>query len=233
MITMIDDHAKDKLFDKYRFEQLVKARDKFNTTFHLWMTFFITVIGALFIGFYTVLPDAGQKPSGAVILIAGLGYFVSLIWHLSCKGYYLWVRNWISLVMDCERHLPKQSSIYSCFYNVCDEGSYFNPLKHANISTGKLLGVFSFGITLVWGCIALYGFLPRISEFENIFNVGLVLKILRLFCLLVLVTVVTFFMCHLASVCKHDMSNHKNICPKGNLHLSCANGCCMKFCRTK
>jgi len=205
---MLKYFIKYKKFDDKRFEYLVKARDNINTLFHLWSTFFTVAIGALFVGYYT-MADSTATPKTENIVISIIGYFVSLFWHLSCKGYYWWIRNWINLVMHCERKLPSKSRIYSCFFNKKDKGNYYNPVEPASISTGKLLGLFSFVVTVVWGISVLHSLLKKYTclchDLSSLFFYS--------FCV-VFPFVITFIFCRLAKGFEHDMSKHKNISGK-------------------
>jgi len=198
----IGDAIEQKQFDKLRFDRLVKARDNLNTSFHLWMTFFTVAIGALFVGYYTM------KNKGVVtmeiVVVSILGYFISLIWHWSCKGYYWWIINWINLIIDCERNLPKRSRIYSCFINKDDEGCYCNPLKPANISTAKLLGLFSFGVVVAWGFLVLnnlqgHSLFFCIKQNKTFYLISITISI-----------ILSILLCLPARFFKHNMKNHKN-----------------------
>jgi len=198
-------YIKQKKFDKIRFEYLVKGRDNINTLFHLWSTFFSVAIGALFVGYYT-MADSTAASKIENIVISFVGYFVSLFWHLSCKGYYWWVRSWINLVINCELKLPKQSKIYSCYSMKDNEDSYYNPLKPANISTGKLLGLFSFGITVVWGISILHSLLKKYTCLcQDLTSLSFY------FICFVLSLIITIIFCHFAKYFKHDMNKHENI----------------------
>ena len=211
---IIDNIMEQKQFDKFRFESLVKARDNLNTSFHLWMTFFTVAIGALFVGYYTMQNNEDVTMEIAVVSL--LGYFVSLLWHWSCKGYYWWNINWINLIMDCERNLLPRCSIYSCFINKDEEGDYYNPLKPANISTSKLLGLFSFVITIVWGILILnhvpdhFFYIDSLVNFiSDIFCVNQN----TVFCLIYITVsfIFSMFLCCFAVFLKNDIRNHKDI----------------------
>jgi hypothetical protein len=206
-IQTIDDFAKQKLFDKYRFDNLVKARDKINTDFHLWMTFFTLAIGALFVGYYTIVPNSSELHI-EIVLISCIGYFVSLLWHWSCKGYYWWVINWINLIIECEQNLPPNCSIYSCFVNMNDKGNYYNPLKPSSISNGRLLGLFSFVTTVVWGILFLFNF--RDCFIKLFCNEEFVIRIFYFIRIIVSIIVSRCF-CYFARYLKSEMKNHKNI----------------------
>jgi len=142
--------------EQYRFEKLIEGRDKLNTAFHTWMMFFVVIIGALFVGYHTLATraDALNAQQG-LIAVTVFGYIVSLFWHFSCKGYHLWVRHWLSLIQEHEKILNENKRIYSMPPKENDKGCYCNPLSHANISTGRILNVFSFIMTLAWGFLFL------------------------------------------------------------------------------
>lgn len=205
---IIDDFEKAKRFDKFRFKSLVKARDNLNTSFHLWMTFFIVSIGSLFIGYYTLSGKICENNIEINVILI-LGYIISLFWHFSCKGYYWWVHNWINLIMDCERYLPERMSIYSCFINKYEGGNYYCPTKPANISTGKILGVFSFLVTVAWGVLLFqthktilincFVCISRVSD-NDYFIISIIGAI-----------IISLLLCRFAKFFNHNMDNHKNI----------------------
>jgi hypothetical protein len=133
-----------------RYEYLVKARNYHYTNFNIWMMFFLVAVGGLFIGYYTLVKDNNHSE---ILLISFIGYFVSLLWHWSCKGYHWWEINWIRLIIKTEEHLKDEERIYSCFVNKHKQGSYWNPIKSANVSTSQIVLLFSFVIASTWSFI--------------------------------------------------------------------------------
>ena len=194
--------------EKFRFEQLVKARDNNNTIFNFWMTFFTVAIGALFVG-YTQLITNNNEDKVLTFGVLILGYFVSFIWYLSCKGYHWWVRNWIYLIIHHEQKLSPNNRVYSCFYQMCNEGSIFKPFAYANISTAKLLWLFSFGVTVSWCILLIHKLDSMINLFCFIQN-----KILLILTYLMVSIILTMLLSLFSLLLKHSkMEYHENICP--------------------
>ena len=85
--------------------------------FHLdhsnkWMTYYYVAVAAIFVAFYN-LKDSDN--SNLIYGLLSLGFLVSVLWHLSCKGYYFWTKNWLDIVLKFERQLYEEQAIYSLF----------------------------------------------------------------------------------------------------------------------
>lgn len=122
------------------------------------MTYFYVAIGALFVGYYTLITSSYQKLDSEIFLLILLGYIVSLLWFLSAKGYYFWNINFITLVNDCEvkdLKLKPNRRVYYVFANKKTENNYLNPISGANVSTSKVSILFSYLITIIWGFLLL------------------------------------------------------------------------------
>ena len=93
---------KDKKFEKYKL--LINARNFHYDNFNKWMTYYYVAIGALFVGYYTLLSGNKIDDFGEYSLMI-LGLIISLFWYWSCKGYYFWNINFISLVNNYEKEI--------------------------------------------------------------------------------------------------------------------------------
>ncbi|EIW91658.1 hypothetical protein HMPREF1321_1617 [Capnocytophaga sp. oral taxon 412 str. F0487] len=150
-----------------RYKTLIAARNFHYDNFNKWLSYFYIAIGTLFIGFCTLkTSDKSSLFELEIIMILILGYIISLLWFLSCKGYYFWNINFITLVNNCEKDLkpdPKER-VYFVFANKKRQNNYFNPISGANISTSKVAILFSFIITISWGILLLKEFMKFIDD---------------------------------------------------------------------
>lgn len=185
------DESNDKKFEKYK--MLINARNFHYENFNKWMTYFYVAIGALFVGYYTMKTRANFHDFEEYILII-LGYIVSLFWYWSCKGYYYWNINFITLVNYYEKDIlkfDKNERVYFVFANKETQNDYLSPISGANVSTSKVAILFAFTITAMWGTLLSYNLLGQISCLEkwmwaNIL-LSLIISILLIFVLSYLV----------------------------------------------
>lgn len=154
--------SKDKLSKADRYKLVINARNFHYENFNKWMTYFYVAIGALFVGYCTILSSEkiiADKRVMLEYLVLTLGYIVSTLWYWSAKGYYYWNINFITLVNHYEQNVlkfKKKKRVYAVFANKKTENHYYNPIRGANISTSKVAILFAFIITSVWGFIIAY-----------------------------------------------------------------------------
>jgi hypothetical protein len=131
---------------KDRYELLIKARNFHYENYNKWMTYFYVMISALVIGLCNILSKEDVniygKQKNIVLIVAFLGFIISLAWHWANKGYYYWNINFITLVNHYEKNL---------FNFKENQNNYTNPLKGANISTSKISILLSYVVTVFWG----------------------------------------------------------------------------------
>ena len=140
----------DRMFEAYKLT--IKARNFHYANFNKWMTFFYVAIGAVFISYYTLLSKQtiNNNSKEQLLVISGVGYFISILGYLSCKGYYFWIIHWTKqLNMFEERMGNGDFRVYSSFSKV--DNDILMPTKPANISTSKISLIFFFGISVTWG----------------------------------------------------------------------------------
>ncbi len=140
---------------KERYECLIRARNFHYENFNKWMTYFYVAIGATFVG-YCSLSNNMDKSQGVILILTLLGYLISLFWHWSCKGYYYWNINFITLVNHCEINdlkLKPQHRVYAVFANKKNQNKYLSPISGANISTSKTAILFSFIVSIAFGIL--------------------------------------------------------------------------------
>ena len=140
-----------------RYKTLIEARNFHYDNFNKWMTYFYVAIGALFVGYCTIISSDKSLPQ-VEYLLSILGFIVSLLWYWSAKGYYYWNINFINLINYYEETLLKfdeKERVYFVFANKETQNNYFSPLSGANISSSKIAILFSFIISTVWGFIVI------------------------------------------------------------------------------
>jgi hypothetical protein len=152
-----------------QYELLINARNFHYDNFNKWMTYYYVAMGALFVGYYTMKSGNKIDNFGEYSLLL-LGFVVGLFWYWSCKGYYYWNINFITLVNNFEKEILKldeKERVYFVFANKNTQNNYLNPISGANVSTSKVTILFSFTITVMWGVLILYKIFEKISCFEH------------------------------------------------------------------
>lgn len=147
-----------------RYKLIIAARNFHYDNFSKWMTYFYVAVGALFVGYCTIITNITNSCENRNILILKcllpvIGYFMSILWYWSAKGYYYWCINFIMLINHYEKDLLKLSDenrVYFVFANKDLNKNYYDPRTGANISTSKIAVFFAFMITIFWGIITIY-----------------------------------------------------------------------------
>ncbi|MBQ7382642.1 MAG: hypothetical protein IJV61_06455 [Paludibacteraceae bacterium] len=143
--------TKEMSFEERQYQRLIDARNFHYENFNKWSLYFYAIIAALFVGYYNVKDSVVLS-----MVIAAVGYVVSICCHLSGKGYYYWENNWIKLIMHYEKQvwpLKKEESVYSIFADEKGLSNYWCIHKGANISSSKLSLIVSFTITSAWAIL--------------------------------------------------------------------------------
>lgn len=162
--------TKEKFTTKDRYESLIRARNFHYENFNKWTTYFYIAIGTLFVGYCTLMNNEKNQNDLPIKMVLILGYFISLLWYWSSKGYYFWNINFITLVNECEEKdldLEDKERVYYTFANKKTQNNYFDPTSGANISTSKIAILFAFIVSLFWGIILLQN-LFQLCIFWNI-----------------------------------------------------------------
>lgn len=144
-----------------QYQRLIDARNFHYDNLNKWLMTFYVIIGALLVAFYNLYPH------NIAMLIAILGYIISIGAFLSIKGYFYWEVNWIMLIHHFEKvHFKSRDErIYSIFANK-ETNNSLNPIKGANVSTTKVALVMTTLIILVWGMIVVFmgiNYLPNFN----------------------------------------------------------------------
>ena len=139
---------------KEAYKIAISARNFHFDNFSKWMTYYYVAVAAIFVAFYSTKSDDIHFQAGLSLL----GFIVSILWHLSCKGYYFWIKNWTYQISRFEKNIDNSARVYSVFsqHVKSNENSLFNPIQSANISTSKLTLILSFIICFIWSYLSVY-----------------------------------------------------------------------------
>ncbi len=133
--------------------------------------YFSIVVGALFIGYYTIASKSGfpYNPNNAppffvTILITLLGFIASLTWFFINKGSKFWQEHWEINIDEIENAMG-HNKVHS---NVFTKNKYsaIHPSKTYPFSVSKLNMMFSLIVTIAWGILFIY-------EFTKKFNINI------------------------------------------------------------
>lgn len=167
-----------KEFDTYNYT--VQARNFHYDNFSKWMTYYYVAVAAVFVAY--------NSEDIISLLIVALGCFISILWHLSCKGYYFWIKNWTDLINRLEnQNSIELEKVYSVFSNNIwkKNNNLLSPTQSANISTSKVTLTLSFGICFFWFFIFADKLISKFQSIEIdycfVFVIALVLELLAIF----------------------------------------------------
>lgn len=205
----LDEKGMENLRDK-----VLEQRNFHYENFNKWSQYFYIIVGALFVGYYTAVANIADTYLQTAIAL--VGYFVSLGWVLSNKGYYYWVLHWTNFLLDIENHINK-TKIYSVFYCTqpvedddsnleLDNGSYIRFTKPANVSTPKVAILVSYVIAIVWGMLLCHQITGFCCADCNQVVKWCMDSIIGKFAITLLVTISTLYF--LGNLLKSDINKH-------------------------
>jgi hypothetical protein len=155
--------SKDNNLLEMQYKLAIEARDKLNDNFHKWMTYYYVANGTILLGI-TSLYNKTSYDKG-IFVLSLIEVFICILWNLSCKGYYYWLKSWIIIVIKLEKDVIKNDleklGVYSVFSGEVAKksDSFWTPNKPANISTPKLTLIFSFISIIGWIFYSAYQFI--------------------------------------------------------------------------
>lgn len=181
--------------EQTRYNLIVNARNFHYEDFNKWMSYYYVAVAAIFVGFYSI--EDSNNTSKFWLLV--VGYIVSVLWHLSCKGYYFWVKHWTAQLLKMEE--SNNYAVYSVFTESVKkkDDKLLNPLQSANISTSKVTLLFSYCISITWFFLILHDWVVICSN--NHLN-----KLLQIIFSLLITSVIVFL---LGLFLKSDLTKHK------------------------
>lgn len=153
--------AEQKEFYKGQYKLAIDARDKLNDNYHKWMTYYYVANAAILVAITSLYSKDTSNP--ALLLLPLIGLLASMLWNLSCKGYYYWSTSWIQIIIRYERLIMENDTdngVYSIFSKniVNADHSFLKPNTSANISTPKLTLIFSQFTMLLWSIFSVWQF---------------------------------------------------------------------------
>lgn len=117
-------------------------------------TYFWTIIGVIFAGYFLLLKSEGLLThSNLILLVNCVGFLFSLSWWLVNRGSKFWQNNW-------ERHvdLLEDNIMGPLYKRVIQTGklNWFKIHKEYNYSVSKINQLLSFFVTLIWLGMGIY-----------------------------------------------------------------------------
>lgn len=106
--------------------------------------YFILFIGAIFVGYYTVL--SGSKSHWISLFLAALGFLLSLLWYMANQGSKFWQENWEAHIEELSTYLG--TPIFGIIKSRKD--SIYKPTGHYPFSVSKVNQIVSLIITISW-----------------------------------------------------------------------------------
>lgn len=159
------------------YDKAVEAYQFHVQRYHTWVNYYAIFVGALFVAFYTIMPQSGNIQRSLCsesissflasvwlpLLIITLGWFASMCWLASIIGHYEWMKSWMRIVKKREEAFfettPNQSSntssvsseifVYGKVMREPDRSESNNMLPKF-ISTQKITQWFVWSVILAW-----------------------------------------------------------------------------------
>lgn len=150
-----------------QYQTIIQARNFHYEQFTRWSSYFYVIIGALFVGYYSI----AESSDVLKWVFLCLGYLISVANFLSVKGYIYWWQHWNILLATFEKRLvannkdnatketeewPGNETVYSVFSDVYKLDHQTNPLNGSRISTSKVALFVAGIIVLGWSILISY-----------------------------------------------------------------------------
>ncbi len=150
-----------------QYQTIIQARNFHYEQFTRWSSYFYVIIGALFVGYYSI----AESSDVLKWVFLCLGYLISVANFLSVKGYIYWWQHWNLLLAAFEKRLvannkdnatteaeewPGNETVYSVFADVYKLDHPTNPLNGSRISTSKVALFVAGIIVLGWSILISY-----------------------------------------------------------------------------
>lgn len=144
-----------KLYNKGKLEEAFKiALDtrKFEIELYWKRTgYFVLFIGAVFVGYYNIINTAKESISEyqkewLLLLLAALGFLLSLLWYMANRGSKFWQENWEAHIEELSTHLGVP--IFDIIKR--REHSIWNLRQEYPFSVSKVNQMVSLIITFTW-----------------------------------------------------------------------------------
>lgn len=133
------------------YELRIAARNYNYDNYNKWMNYFVLLIGAIFVAY-----TSGQVEGETRIILGILGYILSILWYLSNKGFYYWIKSYMSLVHKMEEAMFDLSPVKGLtqgVYAIFDGKEKHNKccfLSSGNISSSKVAILMAYLVAVAW-----------------------------------------------------------------------------------
>ncbi|PIN27988.1 RipA family octameric membrane protein [Prevotella intermedia] len=162
--------SKENYIKEYKKEKLEKALEialdtrKFEIGLYWKRTgYFVIFIGAVFVGYYTILSSdkiKKEQQSWLLLILPALGFLLSLLWHMANRGSKFWQENWEAHIEELSTHLgiPIFGIIKSRKHSIC------NVMGQYPFSVSKVNQMVSLFITISWVLV----FIKEVLSFPSL-----------------------------------------------------------------
>lgn len=171
-----------KLYNKGKLEEAFKiALDtrKFEIELYWKRTgYFVLFIGAVFVGYYTIINTAKESISKdqkewLLLLLAALGFLLSLLWYMANRGSKFWQENWEAHIEELSTHLGVP--IFSIIKR--REHSIRNLMQEYPFSVSKVNQMVSLIVTFAWLLILCKEMGVSFSDWYKVLAGGIVIML--------------------------------------------------------
>lgn len=164
--------SKEDYIKEYKKEKLEKALEialdtrKFEIGLYWKRTgYFVLFIGAVFIGYYKIMQTAESsigkyQKEWLLLLLAALGFLLSLLWYMANRGSKFWQENWEAHIEELSTHLgiPIFGIIKSRKHSI------YNVMGQYPFSVSKVNQMVSLFITISWVLV----FIKEVLSFPSL-----------------------------------------------------------------
>lgn len=125
--------------------------------------YFVIFIGAVFVGYYTILSSdkiEKEQQSWLLLILPALGFLLSLLWHMANRGSKFWQENWEAHIEEVSTHLgiPIFGIIKSRKHSI------YNVMGQYPFSVSKVNQMVSLFITISWVLV----FIKEVLSFPSL-----------------------------------------------------------------
>lgn len=135
-----------KLIER-QYQRVIDVRDKLIANYTTWVNFYYVILTAVYFGYgFVINSNEKSEIRNFTPILSFLGFYVSLVWNLSCRGYNYYSNHFMLVIKDLEKELLKECNSnekhqvfnrFSTKIAMSEKKGLFS-WKYANVSTPKL-----------------------------------------------------------------------------------------------
>lgn len=196
---------------KFYYEKAIEGRNKIYESYNHWVNLWAIFTGALFVGYYNV------KCDGLQLLLSLLGIVASICWLNSGRGYYWWLKSWISIVQRYEKKLNELASKEAVNYDFEKYGVYSKYINtesdksKTGISTQRVTFFFIKAVVGGWDILAVKNSFNLLEQFpcSKLKELSTIMQVLLIIACLIVVLILDVFIYRKTDNMKSDLRGMK------------------------